>query len=142
MPLSGLTIIGETINDSVPSTETINDSVPSTKKLFDAGDIDGDGREEIYILNADTFAGPKDAVLAISFTPYASETVSLTRAASQKGVPVVSVTDSPFSPLAQLAGQWIEISEANFEGFRSMAATLTLAMTLTVAIAERRAKTA
>jgi 5-methyltetrahydrofolate corrinoid/iron sulfur protein methyltransferase len=31
MPLAGLTIIGETINDSVPST----------KKLFDAGDIPG-----------------------------------------------------------------------------------------------------
>ena len=31
MPLLGLTIIGETVNDSVPST----------KKLFDAGDIDG-----------------------------------------------------------------------------------------------------
>lgn len=31
MPIPGLTIIGETINDSVPST----------KKLFDAGDIDG-----------------------------------------------------------------------------------------------------
>mgnify|MGYP003337022865 CR=1 FL=1 len=89
-----------------------------------------------------TFAGPKDAVLAISFTPYASETVSLTRAASQKGGPVVSVTDSPFSPLAQIAGLWIEISEANFEGFRSMAATLTLAMTLTVAIAERRGQRA
>ncbi len=85
-----------------------------------------------------TFAGPKDAVLAISFTPYASETISLARAAAQKGVPVVSITDSPFSPLAQIAGMWIEISEANFEGFRSMAATLTLAMTLTVAIAERR----
>jgi DNA-binding MurR/RpiR family transcriptional regulator len=78
-----------------------------------------------------TFATPQDAVLAISFTPYASETVSLARAAAQKGVPVVS-------PLAQAAGLWIEISEANFEGFRSMAATLTLAMTLTVAIAERR----
>jgi len=51
---------------------------------------------------------------------------------------VVSVTDSPFSPLAQLAGCWLEASEANFEGFRSMAATLTLAMTLTVAIAEKR----
>jgi len=85
-----------------------------------------------------TFAGPKDAVLAISFTPYASETISLARAAAQKGVPIVSITDSPFSPLAQIAGLWIEISEANFEGFRSMAATLTLAMTLTVAIAERR----
>lgn len=86
-----------------------------------------------------SFAGPGDAVLAISFTPYASETVALTRAAVARGVPVVSVTDSPFSPLAQVAGLWIEISEANFEGFRSMAATLTLAMTLTVAIAERRA---
>jgi len=87
-----------------------------------------------------TFATPQDAVLAISFTPYASETVSLARAAAEKGVPVVSITDSPFSPLAQAAGLWIEISEANFEGFRSMAATLTLAMTLTVAIAERRAQ--
>ena len=87
-----------------------------------------------------TFASPGDAVLAISFTPYASETVTLARAAAEKGVPVIAITDSPFSPLAQLAGLWIEISEANFEGFRSMAATLTLAMTLTVAIAERRAQ--
>lgn len=85
-----------------------------------------------------TFATRKDAVLAISFTPYASETVSLAQAAAQRQVPVISITDSPFSPLAQIAGLWIEISEANFEGFRSMAATLTLAMTLTVAIAERR----
>jgi DNA-binding MurR/RpiR family transcriptional regulator len=85
-----------------------------------------------------TFATPKDAVLAISFAPYASETVSLAQAAATRQVPVVSITDSPFSPLAQIADLWLEISEANFEGFRSMAATLTLAMTLTVAIAERR----
>lgn len=85
-----------------------------------------------------TFATRKDTVLAISFAPYASETVSLARAAAGRGVPVVSITDSPFSPLTQLPGLWIEISEANFEGFRSMAATLTLAMTLTVAVAERR----
>ena len=84
------------------------------------------------------FATPQDCVLAISFTPYASETVSLARAAAARKVPVLSVTDSPFSPLAQVADQWIEVSEANFEGFRSMAATLTLAMTLTAAVAERR----
>ena len=88
-----------------------------------------------------TFATKKDAVLAISFTPYASETISLAQAAHQKGVPVAAITDSPFSPLAQLANLWIEVSEANFEGFRSMAATLTLAMTLTVAIAERQGET-
>lgn len=84
------------------------------------------------------FAGPRDAVLAISFAPYASETVALARAAAGRGVPVIAITDSPFSPLAQAAGQWIEVPEANFEGFRSMAATLTLAMTLSVAVAERR----
>ena len=80
----------------------------------------------------------RDAVLAISFTPYASETVSLVQAATARRVPVVSITDSAFSPLAQAADCWLEASEANFEGFRSMAATLTLAMTLTVAIAEKR----
>lgn len=85
-----------------------------------------------------TFATPRDRVLAISFTPYASETVTLAREAAARKVPVVSITDSPFSPLAQTADLWIEVSEANFEGFRSMSATLALAMTLTVAIAEKR----
>ena len=85
-----------------------------------------------------TFATEADAVLAISFTPYASETVALTRSATARGVPIVAITDSPFSPLAQNSNLWIEVGEANFEGFRSMAATLALAMTLTVAIAEKR----
>lgn len=85
-----------------------------------------------------TFATAEDAVLAISFAPYAAETVRLAREAANAGVPVVAITDSPFSPLAQIAKPWIEVAEENFEGFRSMAATLALAMTLTVAIAERR----
>ena len=85
-----------------------------------------------------TFATPEDAVLAISFAPYATETVHLAHEAGARRVPLVAVTDSPFSPLAQNAEIWIEVSEADFEGFRSMAATLTLAMTLSVAIAGRR----
>lgn len=85
-----------------------------------------------------SFATPRDVVLAVSFTPYASETISLTQKLAGRGVPVLAITDSPFSPLASLAQSWFEVQEANFEGFRSMAATLTLAMTLTVATAERR----
>jgi DNA-binding MurR/RpiR family transcriptional regulator len=85
-----------------------------------------------------SFATTKDCVFAISFTPYASETVALTQSAHARQVPVVAITDSPFSPLASSATTWFEIQEANFEGFRSMAATLTLAMTLTVAVADRR----
>ena len=85
-----------------------------------------------------TFATRRDAVLAVSFTPYASETVALAQAAAARQVPIVSITDSPFSPLARTADLWIEVVESNFECFRSMAATLALAMTLTVAIAEKR----
>ena len=85
-----------------------------------------------------SFATPQDRILAISFTPYASETISLTQRAAARGVPIIAITDSPFSPLAAVASLWFEIQEANFEGFRSMSATLSLAMTLTVAVAEQR----
>jgi DNA-binding MurR/RpiR family transcriptional regulator len=88
-----------------------------------------------------SFASKRDCVLAISFTPYASETVALTQAVAAKQVPIIAITDSPFSPLAPLAKTWFEVTESNFEGFRSMAATLALAMTLTVAVAERRSTT-
>jgi DNA-binding MurR/RpiR family transcriptional regulator len=87
-----------------------------------------------------SFATSKDVILAISFTPYASETVSLTQACHARNVPIIAITDSPFSPLTPLAKTWFEVTEANFEGFRSMAATLSLAMTLTVAVAERRSQ--
>ncbi len=85
-----------------------------------------------------SFASAKDAVLAISFTPYANETINLASQASDRGVPIVAITDSAFSPLAQRAKLWFEIVEANFEGFRSFSATFALSMALTVAIAEKR----
>lgn len=84
------------------------------------------------------FVSPRDAVLAISFTPYASETVSLVQAAKTRRAKIVSITDSVFSPIAPIADAFVEIVEADFEGFRSMAATLALAMTITVAVAGRR----
>ncbi|MFD1943248.1 MurR/RpiR family transcriptional regulator [Paradevosia shaoguanensis] len=96
--------------------------------------VAGLGAEQASFIDAD------DAVLAISFTPYASETVALTNAAVERGAPLVSVTDSPFSPIAGKAAVCLEIVEANFEGFRSMAATMALAMALSVAVAGKRAE--
>jgi len=84
------------------------------------------------------FVTAKDAVVAISFTPYASETVALTQAARAKSAKIVSITDSAFSPIAPIADLWFEMVEANFEGFRSLAATMALAMSLSVAIAQKR----
>jgi len=85
-----------------------------------------------------SFITARDAMLSVSFTPYSTETVSLTGAAKARGAHIVALTDSIFSPIAPGADVWLEVVEANFEGFRSMAATLALAMTLTVAIATRR----
>ena len=85
-----------------------------------------------------SFIGKRDTVLAVSFTPYASETVALTSAARDKGARIVSITDSAFSPIAPVADVWLEVVEANFEGFRAMAATMALAMALTVAVAGKR----
>lgn len=84
------------------------------------------------------FATRADAAIVVSFSPYAPATLEHARTLSENGVPVVAITDSAFSPLAQSADQWFEIAEADFAGFRSLAATMALAMTLAVAIAEHR----
>lgn len=85
-----------------------------------------------------SFVSAKDAALAISFAPYASETVALTASVKSRGARIVTITDSVFSPIASPADVLIEVSEANFEGFRSMATTMAIAMTLSVAVAARR----
>ncbi len=99
--------------------------------------VEGQGR-----LGNDTvsFATKHDCVLAISFTPYASETAAIAKAAAARNLPIVSITDSVFSPLAPISKVWLEVQESNFEGFRSLSATMALAMTITVAVAEKRSK--
>ncbi|MDX7951576.1 MurR/RpiR family transcriptional regulator [Lichenihabitans sp. Uapishka_5] len=84
------------------------------------------------------FATPRDAAIAVSFTPYASATVSFAQRIADGGTPLVVITDSPFSPLLPPATAWFEVVEEDFEGFRPMAATLALSMALAVGIAERR----
>ena len=85
-----------------------------------------------------SFMTPRDAVLSVSFSPYANETVTLTNAARARGTSIVAITDSVFSPIAPPADVVIEVVEANFEGFRSMAVTMAVAMTLAVSVAARR----
>jgi DNA-binding MurR/RpiR family transcriptional regulator len=80
----------------------------------------------------------RDAIVAVSFSPYTPATVDLTRAAAQRHVPVIAITDSPFSPLAPSATVQLEIVEADYAGFRSLSATLCLAMALAVATGAKR----
>ena len=83
-------------------------------------------------------ATPSDAVLAVSFTPYNSITPELAVSAAQRGVPIVSLTDSAFSPLAAVSKTYLEVVEEDFSGFKSLSATLAVAMALVLRVAQLR----
>lgn len=85
-------------------------------------------------------ATERDAVLAISFTPYAPVTADLAASAAHGNIPVVAITDSAFSPLVTNADVWLEVAEADFGAFRSLSASFALAMALAVGTAEKRAE--
>ena len=83
-------------------------------------------------------SSPSDAILAISFTPYAPETVGLIEIARANKTPIIAITDNVMSPLASAAQIWLELSEADYASFRSLSATFALIMALSVAVAKKR----
>lgn len=83
-------------------------------------------------------ATERDAAFAISFAPYAPETAAQAAMLAERNIPVVSLTDSAFSPLAECSTLWFELVEADHAGFRSLSASMAFAMALAVAIAEER----
>jgi len=88
-----------------------------------------------------SFAGPRDAAIAISFTPYSPITIEYARLVESQNTPLIAISDSPFSPLVFNTKLWFEVVESDFEGFRALTATMTLAAALAVAVAEvRRAR--
>ena len=78
-----------------------------------------------------------DVVVAVSCAPYTPGTVAIAAQAHAKGIPVIAITDSALSPLAQHCSLWLEVEEADYGAFRSMSATFALAMTLAVGTAEK-----
>lgn len=81
---------------------------------------------------------PGDAVLAITFAPYSDETLTLVGDARDRGLPVIGLTDRLTSPLASLSNAVLTVPEVDFGAFRSLSATLALALTLAVAVGSAR----
>lgn len=81
---------------------------------------------------------PRDAVLAVSFSPYNSITPDLVAVAHERKARIVTITDSTFSPLAKLSDTWLEVVEQDFGGFRSLAASLAVGMALVHGVVARR----
>ncbi|KKJ75642.1 hypothetical protein WH95_17475 [Kiloniella litopenaei] len=77
-----------------------------------------------------------DALLAISFKSYASDVVQLVKETKEKGIPVASITDGVLSPLSQHSDVCLEVEEVEVHAFRSLSATMTLALSLVVALGQ------
>ena len=81
---------------------------------------------------------PGDAVLAITFAPYSEETLTLAQDARVRGLRVVALTDGLSSPLARHADAVLTVPEVDFGAFRSLSATIAMAMSLAVAVGSAR----
>lgn len=79
-----------------------------------------------------------DVLLVVSFAPYSAETFALAQSAKDAGLPVVALTDHPDSPLARLSDTVLTVTEVDFGAFRSLSATIALALSLAVAVAAQR----
>lgn len=60
-----------------------------------------------------------DVVVAISFSPYAKETLEIMNIVAQKGVKQIAITDSQISPLLTFSDTAFVMKEAQVKGFRS-----------------------
>ncbi len=89
-------------------------------------------------LNAGYMMSEQDALIAISYAPYSSETVELARIAHDRQAAVIAITDNITSPLIRLKSVSLLVSEIDVGAFRTLSATLSLAMSLAVSVGARR----
>jgi DNA-binding MurR/RpiR family transcriptional regulator len=97
--------------------------------LLDSGA--GIGRDPIRT------AGPKDVLFAVSIAPYTRETVEAARYAHGRGVPIVALTDSEVSPLAQVAADTILVATDCPSFYHTMVPAFAVAEILAALVAGR-----
>lgn len=78
-----------------------------------------------------------DLLLAVSFRPYAPETVDIVTNAAACGVPIISISDSSLSPLAKVATVFFTLPEDEPPFSQTLAAPICLAQALMIALASR-----
>jgi DNA-binding MurR/RpiR family transcriptional regulator len=81
-------------------------------------------------------AGPKDAAVVFDFFRYRRQVISAARVFADSGVTVVAITDSPLSPLAELADTWCEIEVPAVGPFDSSVPAVAIAEMLVARVAK------
>jgi DNA-binding MurR/RpiR family transcriptional regulator len=82
-----------------------------------------------------TMLTSKDLLIAISFQPYAAETVEIVSATREQKARIIAITDSRLSPIAAASDLVFEIKDAEVRQFRSLTASLCLAQSLVISYA-------
>jgi len=99
------------------------------KRAFLLDGVAGMTAEQCLMMN------PDDLVIAVSFRPYASETLAVVERAATSGTPLVVISDSRLSPVGKEADVCFEIKDAEVRQFRSLTASMCLAQTLVISYA-------
>lgn len=99
------------------------------KRAFLLDGVAGMTSEQSWMLS------PEDAVIAISFRPYADDTASVAEQAKANGAPLIAISDSRLSPIAKDAAVCFEIKDAEVRQFRSLTASMCIAQTLVISYA-------
>jgi DNA-binding MurR/RpiR family transcriptional regulator len=82
-------------------------------------------------------ATKKDVLLVASVLPYTRATVELTRYLAPRRVPIIAITDSPVSPIAQVASHTILVATESPSFFHTMAPAFVVAEILAALVAGR-----
>ena len=86
-------------------------------------------------------ANAQDLLIAISFPPYATDTLQVCEQLRRSGVKRLAITDAFLSPVAKNADLVLEVNDAKLLGFRSLTSAMCLAQTLAVGLAfDKRSK--
>ncbi len=74
----------------------------------------------------------RDLLIAVSYEPYAEETVAIVEAARARHGKVLAISDSPVSPVAKPADTVLLVHETEVRTFRSLSASMCLAQALVI----------
>jgi DNA-binding MurR/RpiR family transcriptional regulator len=80
-------------------------------------------------------ASDRDLLIAVSYPPYAQETVEAVEEALTRSLRVLALTDTLVSPIARSADRVIQVRESEIRAFRTLSASLCLAQALVIGYA-------
>jgi DNA-binding MurR/RpiR family transcriptional regulator len=101
----------------------------SGKRTLFIDGVGGLGKQQIQTI------APEDLLIAISYHPYASETVEIVELAAARESRILAFSDSAVSPIAKLATCILVVKETDVRSFRTLSASLCLAQALVIDLA-------